>query len=116
MQAMLIVPARAVYVGKICKTFFRTKTVVGVSAFHQFFCIIQIFVFAFALDIRSVISAHVRTFVPQNTRIAQRPVNNFHCAFYVSALIGIFYTQYKLSVILFCVQVRIQRATQSAYV
>ena len=112
---MLVVFARAVYVGKIFQPFFVAKTVIRCAFFHQNFRILQVFVFALALNIRSVIAADVGPFVIKQTRFLHRVENIFNAVFYKTSLIGVFYSQNKFSACFFGVEITIKRGTQPAY-
>ena len=84
---------------------FGAEAIIGGSFFHKLLGIRQINIFALRLDIRTVIAANIRAFVPIHAAVAQRAVNDLRRAFDIALLIGILDAQDELSAHLFCVQV-----------
>ena len=86
---MLVVFSHAVFVGQTVKSFLAAKTVVRAAQLHQFFGILFVKRFSFALNVRAEAFVFIRTFVVFDTRLFKRAVNKIHRAFDVAFLIGV---------------------------
>ena len=89
---MLVVFSVAVFIRKRFEPFFRAETVIRPAEFDKLFGVFMINFLPFALNVRSVISADVRSFVVNKPRTLKRTVNKLYRAFNVALLIGILYS------------------------
>ena len=87
---------------KCVKSFFSTEAVVRFSLFHKFQCVLHIHSHSFALNIRTVFAAYIRTFIMFKTCHFQCFIYYVYRIFNLSFLVGIFYTQNKFSALWFC--------------
>ena len=114
MQAVFVVLGCALGVN-FFKAFLVAKAVVSVAAFYELLCIFKVNLLSFALNVRTVISAHVRTFVVNKPRVFQRVVNYFDSTVNITFKVCVLDAQNKLSVILLCEKISVERGAQSSY-
>ena len=91
-KAMFVVFSVSVLVGERFEPFFRAETIVRPAEFDEFFRVLMINFLSFALNVRTVISAHVGTFVVDKSRFFKGTVNKFDRPLDVTLLVGVFYS------------------------
>ena len=89
---MLVVFSVAVLVGETFEPLFRAEAVIRSAEVDEFLRVLRIDLLSLALNVRSVVTADVRTFVVDKPRLAKRTVNEFDRAFDVTVLVGVLYS------------------------
>ena len=101
---------------QLLKPLLCTKAIVRVTRFDQFFRVFLINRTSFALNIRAVVAADVRTLVMDKTRVLHRFVYHVNRAVHISFLVGVLYSEDEFSALGLCYKVRIKRSSKVAYV
>ena len=99
------------------KSFLVTKTVICLPFFNQFFRILQVnaLCLSFRLHIRSYSFVLIRTFIMNKTCFCKCSVYDIYRTFYITFLIGIFYSENKIAVFMLRNQIGIKSCSQIAY-
>ena len=105
-QAVFVVLGCALGVN-FFKAFLVAEAVVSVSAFYELLCIFKVNILSFALNVRTV--------VVNKPRVFQRVVNYFDSTVNITFEVGVLDAQNKLSVILLCEKISVERGAQSSY-
>ncbi|MPM33684.1 hypothetical protein SDC9_80262 [bioreactor metagenome] len=118
MKAMLVIfPDFALRGSRLparVQLFIRAEAIVRLAGLDQQLGIRQIHALAFALNIRAVVAADIRAFVPLHADVAERVVDDIYRAFNIAALVGVLDAENERAVVFFCIQIGIQRAAQIA--
>ena len=112
-QTVFVVLCRAVLV-HFRKAFFGAETIVRVALLDELPRVFKVNILSFGLNIRTVLAAHVRTFVPDKSRLAHGGIDNFHRAVHVAFEVGVLDAKNKLAAVLFRVKVRVKRGSEPA--
>ena len=92
----------------------RAEAIVRLAGFDELLGIRQIHALTRTLDIRAVVAADIRAFVPLHADIAERVVDHVYRALDIAALVGVLNAENERAVVLFCIEIGIQRAAQIA--
>ena len=93
------------------KTFFITETVISLALGDQLLGIFHIkaALTALALDVRTIATILVRTFIMLESGLLQSTVNDLQCFIKKTLLISIFYSKYKVAALMLDDQIGVQR-------
>lgn len=104
---MLVVGMNAVFVFEAFESFFVAEAIVRSAEFDKLFCVFFINARSLGLNVRTVATVFIRTFVVGYTCRCESAVHHFHRAFDLAFLVGIFDTEDKFTPVL--------RAKRKAY-
>ena len=93
-----------------------TEAVISVTLLYQLFCVFQVQTccITLALYVRAAAAVFVRAFIVNQSGLFQGAVDDLSSALYITLLVGIFNTEDKISVLVFCNKICIECCTKIA--
>ena len=109
---MTVVAAELAVLMNGLEALFGAEAIVCLALAHKLLCVGFINILAFALYIRAVFAADVRSFVMLQTDLLQCIIYNVCCTFYIALLICVFNSEHKRAVLGLRHQILVQRRSE----